>query len=225
MTDSAAPHGPDGSASPQATAVRYLTEHGYEQTTTSSLADAIGMSRSTFFRRFGSKEDVVFADHDLALSQLQEQLDSSTLSASATIALGTLEVSRVLTRDPVTARMRAQLLRSTPLLRERELVITHRYERMFQRYLARVALPGTPDWGAIAAAAAVVAVHNAALRRWMKFGDDQAFGELERELTALIARFSPWFGGERDASRVVVASFDAATAPEDVLRAIASELG
>lgn len=211
-------------SSPQATAVRYLTEHGYEKTTTSSLADAIGMSRSTFFRRFGSKEDVVFADHDFALSQLQEQLDASELSASETLARGTLEVSRVLTRDPITARMRSQLLRSTPLLRERELVITHRYERMFQRYLARVAAPGTPDWGSIALAAAVVAVHNAALRRWMKFDDAHAFGDLERELTALIARFDPWFGGERGASRVVVASFDADASPEEVLRAVAEQL-
>ena len=38
---------------------------GYEQTTASALADAIGMSRSTFFRRFGSKEDVVFSDQDV----------------------------------------------------------------------------------------------------------------------------------------------------------------
>lgn len=205
--------------------MRYLTEHGYEQTTTSSLADAIGMSRSTFFRRFGSKEDVVFADHDLALSQLQEQLDTSDLTASETIARGTLEVSRVLTRDPVTARMRARLLRSTPLLRERELVITHRYERMFQRYLARVAAPGTPDWGPIAVAAAVVAVHNAALRRWMKLGDDHAFGGLTRELTALLAKFAPWFGGEAGASRVVVAAFEAGASPDDVLRAITDQLG
>lgn len=224
MSTSPTPPEDHNAASPQATAVRYLTEHGYEQTTTSSLADAIGLSRSTFFRRFGSKEDVVFADHDYALSQLQEQLDTSTLSASATLARGTLEVSRVLTRDPVTARMRSQLLRSTPLLRERELVITHRYERMFQRYLARVATPGTPDWGPIGLAAAVVAVHNAALRRWMKFGDSHAFGELERELTALIARFAPWFGGERAGSRVIVASFGADAAPDEVLRAVAAQL-
>ena len=57
-------------AAPQAAAVRYLAEHGYEQTTASALADAIGMSRSTFFRRFGSKEDVVFSDHDIALARL-----------------------------------------------------------------------------------------------------------------------------------------------------------
>lgn len=221
----ATPHGDPSAPSPQATAVRFLTDHGYENTTTSSLADAIGMSRSTFFRRFGSKEDVVFADHDLALSQLQQQLDDSGLSPSETIARGTLEVSRVLTRDPVTSRMRSALLRNTPSLRERELVITHRYERMFQRYLARAAESGTPDWGPVALAAAVVAVHNAALRRWMKFGDTHAFGALERELTELIGRFGPWFGGERQSARVVVAAFGADASADDVLRAVSAQLG
>lgn len=211
-------------SSPQATAVRYLAEHGYEATTTSSLADAIGMSRSTFFRRFGSKEDVVFADHDLALAQLQQQLDGSTGDAVTTIVRGTLEVSRVLTRDPDTARLRSRLLRSTPLLRERELVITHRYERMFQRYLQAVAAPESPAWGAIAVAAAIVAVHNAALRRWMKHDDAHAFTDLERELTELFSKFAPWFGGHSRGARIVVAAFDAGASPDDVLREVAAQL-
>ena len=211
--------------SPQAIAVRYLAEHGFEDTTTAHLADTIGMSRSTFFRRFGSKEDVVFADHDLALSGLQTMLDTSQASPAATIAAGTLEVSRVLTRDPITARMRSRLLRSTPLLRERELVITHRYERMFQRYLARVQAPGAPEWGSIAAAAAIVAVHNAALRRWMKFGDEHAFGDLETELRALLGKFAPWFGGSAASASVIVTSFAPGTDHAEVLRAVSEQLG
>lgn len=209
---------------PQAAAVRYLVRHGYEQTTASALADAIGMSRSTFFRRFGSKEDVVFSDHDVALARLQQQLASSERSAYDTIAIGTLEVTHLLTRDPDAARLRSELLRSTPSLRERELVITHRYERVFADYLHRVAEPGTPEWGPTALAAGVVAVHNAALRRWLRGSDTRAFGALERELVELMKLFTPWFGGERTASRVLVATFDANASPDEVLRAISSQL-
>lgn len=215
---------------PQAAAVRYLAEHGYEQTTASALADAIGISRSTFFRRFGSKEDVVFSDHDTALARLQQQLSTSDRPAHDAIAIGTLEVTRQLTRDPDAARLRSELLRSTPSLRERELVITHRYERLFADYLARVAIPGTPEWAPIALAAAVVAVHNAALRRWLRQGDSRVFGALERELTELMRRFAPWFGDETGenggatSSRVIVASFDAAASPDEVLRAIRAQL-
>lgn len=219
LTDAAA------AVAPQAAAVRYLAQHGYEQTTASALADAIGMSRSTFFRRFGSKEDVVFSDHDIALARLQQQLTTTERSAYDSIAIGTLEVSHLLTRDPDAARLRSELLRSTPSLRERELVITHRYERVFAEYLRRTAAPGTPEWAPVALAAAVVAVHNAALRRWLREDHSRAFGLLERELTELMGRFAPWFGGERSESRVLVASFDANASPDEVLRAIKSQLG
>lgn len=210
--------------SPQAAAVRYLAQHGYEQTTAGALADAIGMSRSTFFRRFGSKEDVVFADHDLALTRLQTFLLTSEKSPQESIAIGTLEVTHTLTHESEAARLRSELLRSTPALRERELVVTHRYERLFAEYLARVAAPGTPEWAPIALAAATVAVHNAALRRWLRQNDSRAFGALERELNDLMGRFAPWFGGERTASRIIVTSFAADASPEEVLKAVAAQL-
>lgn len=213
-----------GATAPQAAAVRYLAQHGYEQTTASALADAIGMSRSTFFRRFGSKEDVVFSDHDLALRRLQQELATTERSARESVAIGTLEVSHLLTRDPEGARLRSELLRSTPALRERELVISHRYERLFAEYLSRVAAPGTPAWAPTALAAATVAVHNAALRRWLRQNDSRAFSALERELIELMDRFSPWFGGEDRASRVVVAAFDADASPDAVLRAVSQQL-
>lgn len=216
--------GEPGDQQSQAAAVRYLAEHGYEETTATALADAIGMSRSTFFRRFGSKEDVVFADHDRALATLQAQLSTTSHSVQEALTSGTLEVTHLLTRNPEAATQRSTLLRNTPSLRERELVITHRYERIFVNFLNRTAAPGTPEWAPIALAAAVVAVHNAALRRWLKQQDPRVFSTLERELSELLSRFSPWFGGERGASRVVVTSFDPSTPQDEVLKAIAAQL-
>ncbi|MFV0494873.1 MAG: hypothetical protein ACK5M9_07570, partial [Mycobacterium sp.] len=130
-----------------------------------------------------------------------------------------------LIRDEDAARQRSDLLKQTPALRERELVITHRYERVFAGYLSRIAAPGTPSWAPIALAAGIVAVHNAALRRWLRQADARALGALERDLAELTGRFSPWFGREGRASRVVVASFDADASPDEVLRAVAAQLG
>lgn len=206
------------------TAVRYLAEHGFEATTASELADAMGMSRSTFFRRFGSKEEVVFADHDLALTRLEEMLSSTELSPGEAISRGTVEVLHLLVRDTDAARLRWELLRQNPSLRERELVSTHRYESVFAAYLRRVAIPGTPDWAPTALAAGLVAVHNAALRRWLRNSDARALGGLERELSDLTARFAPWFGGEATTARVIVAAFDANASPDEVLRAVADRL-
>lgn len=213
------------SSAAAAVAVRHLEAHGFERTTAGELADAIGMSRSTFFRRFGSKEDVVFADHDAALSDLEAHLQHSTARPGAAVTDGALGVMQRLIRDPEAARARSELLRHTPSLRERELVITHRYERVFASYLEGKAAPRTPHWVPIGLAAAVVAVHNAALRRWLREEHARALSGLERELTELTALFSPWFGGADHASRVVVATFDAGQAPDAVMRAIAESLG
>lgn len=224
MSSTPLPRNESLGAEPAAAAVRYLAKHGYETTTASELADAIGMSRSTFFRRFGSKEDVVFADHELARARLEHVLRDANLVPIDAITRAPIEVLHTLTRDRETARLRWELLRQNPSLRERELVITHRYERDFAGFLAAAAQPGAPRWAPVALAAALVAVHNAALRRWLRDDDARALGSLERELADLTARFAPWFGGDGHPSRVVVAAFDAQASPAEVLQAIAEQL-
>ena len=60
-----------------AESIRLFSEHGYESTTVEQLAAAAGMSRRTFFRQFGSKEDVIFADHESLLAQVGDRLAAS----------------------------------------------------------------------------------------------------------------------------------------------------
>ncbi len=205
-------------------AVLHLAQHGYATTTAGQLADAIGMSRSTFFRRFGSKEDVVFADHDLALTHLDELLSETNLTPGEAVSRGAVEVMHRLIRNTDAAKARSDLLRQNPSLRERELIIPHRYERVFAQYLSRVAEEGTPEWAPIALAAGLVAVHNSALRRWLRENDARAIGGLERDLLDLTSRFGLWFGSEGQAARVVVAAFDANASPDEVLRALSAQL-
>ncbi len=204
-----------------AAAIRHLAAHGYSATTAGELADAMGISRSTFFRRFGSKDDVIFVDHDLALARLSQELDSSEAPVHHTIARATVGVLNLLTQDPAAAQLRSELLRRTAALRDRELVITHRYERVFADYLARVAAPGAPDWAPHALAAGIVAVHNATLRRWLRDPDPRVVLSLDTELRQLVQRFAPWFG-EVTASRapLVVAAFPGNATPEEILAAI-----
>lgn len=215
-----------------AQAIRYLAEHGYESTTAGELADAIGMSRSTFFRRFGSKEDVVFVDHELALATLQRTLESTSDPAQQLLGSAILEVMSRLTHDTEAARLRSELLRHTPALRERELVITHRYERVFAAYLEQITEHGTPAWVPVSLAAALVAVHNAALRRLLRGSGTREIAFLERDIAALLTLYSPWVGGakgidpaESRASQVLVAAFPSSTPPEQILRTVAMELG
>ena len=88
-----------------------------------------------------------------------------------------------------------------PALRDRELVTSHRYERAFLRYL-KENLPkdGRHEYTAVAFAAAVVAVHNAFLRQWLRASaapgesgppDGARAAALASELSALAETFRP----------------------------------
>lgn len=180
-------------------AIALFSRQGYEQTTVEEIADAAQVSRATFFRRYRSKEDVVFADHELLLEEVTvmlaatrpEALDDDRSWDPATAPY--LEVCRAARlvfdhhlgqRETSLARYR--LLQQVPTLRDRELVTTHRYERLFTRYL-RDTLPSdrSSTVQSIAFAAGVVAVHNAILRRWLRDPDQDLRPELEEALAEL----------------------------------------
>ena len=57
-----------------AVALDLFDRNGFDATSVEQIAQAAGSSRSTFFRQFGGKDDVVFADHELLLEQLRENL-------------------------------------------------------------------------------------------------------------------------------------------------------
>src|SRR5918994_4991755 len=73
MSEVATPAGPDRTAV-VAAAIDLFLEQGFDATSVEQIAQAAGVSRSTFFRQFGGKDDVVFADHELLLDRLREFL-------------------------------------------------------------------------------------------------------------------------------------------------------
>lgn len=227
------PSDPGPATHGSAAAIRLLASRGYEATTAEDLADAVGVSRSTFFRRFGSKDDVIFADHDLALAGLQEQLARTALAPNEALIAGTCDVLRLLTRDPEAARLRFDLVRQHAQLKERELVITHRYERVFAKFL-RASLPEhSPGWVAASFAASLVALHNQTLRDWLRNDVVDAPSALGAQLRELATLYGSWLSPTASVpatrgtteSRVVVAVYDAGSDPADVLSAVAAQLG
>src|SRR6516162_4817139 len=52
-------------------------ERGYEQTTVDDITERAGLGRTTFFRHYRSKEDVIFPDHDRLLSLVRDRLLTS----------------------------------------------------------------------------------------------------------------------------------------------------
>lgn len=227
-------HDADG---PAAAAIGLLAEQGYDATSVDDLADAAGMSRSTFFRKFGSKEDVVFADHERILRQVTDRLAETMLEPPAAIEDAALLVFNHHLRNPETSRARYELMQAVPALRDRELVTSHRYERAFVLHLLdRLPDAGTREYTAVAFAAGAVAVHNAFLRRWLRTApaqlaetaDRDTSAELANELRALSGIFRPALlgtGPSAPASPAVVVTVLAGGADKDaILRAVGDAL-
>ena len=55
-------------------AFELFDERGYEQTTVDDITERAGLGRTTFFRHYRSKEDVIFPDHDRLLEQIADRL-------------------------------------------------------------------------------------------------------------------------------------------------------
>src|SRR3954454_21817106 len=55
-------------------AMRLFSEHGFDATTVDDIATAAGIGRRTFFRYFGSKNDVVWGRFDEGLARLRSEL-------------------------------------------------------------------------------------------------------------------------------------------------------
>ncbi len=150
-----------------AAAIDLFVEHGYDQTSVEQIAQAAGVSRSTFFRQFGGKEDVVFADHEVLLAETRAYLAQHHDDPWAAVCEASVRVFRHFAADPELARRRYVIVREIPGLRDREIVTVFRYERLFDEYL-RGALPGLDPLDAVGFAALVTAVHNHVLRRLMR---------------------------------------------------------
>jgi AcrR family transcriptional regulator len=151
-----------------AAALELLIRQGYNSTPVEELADAAGISRSTFFRKFRSKEDMVFADHERLLVQVEADLATVPGDPLAGVAKAALMVFEWHARNRETSLLRHRLLHQVQALRDRELVTTHRYERLFRRHLQSALPEPGREYRAVAFAAAVVAVHNRVLRHWLQ---------------------------------------------------------
>lgn len=169
--------------------IRMLADHGYMETTVEQLAQAAGISRATFFRKYGSKEDVVFADHAATLERLEALLQRPGLSPQDGLVEGAQLVFRHNLDHAQRAFARHDLLQRVESLRDREIAMSSRYERVFHAFL-RAALPDSPDRRvtAVALPAATVAVHNAFLRTWLR-GPRPGQGE---QLAAALSRRVVW---------------------------------
>ena len=207
-----------------AAALELFQSQGFDQTSVEQIAKAAGVSRSTFFRQFGGKEDVVFADHEVLLSGLRAFLAEGHDDPWEAVCRATQQVFAYFAHDPELARLRYQIVRQVPALREREIVTVFRYERLFDEYL-RSALPGIDPLDAVGFAAIVTAVHNHVLRQLLRGTKRIAPSVLQTALDDARRRYGVLADAEDGApDDMVVAVFPRSMPIAEVTRRLQSDL-
>lgn len=181
-------------------------QQGYEATSVDEIAARAGVSRSSFFRQYKSKESVIFPDHDALLRAVEDRLAASTEnSAIGAVSDAVRLVLFHYVAEGERARQRYRLTSTVPALRERELISGARYQRLFRQYISA--------WGekseasetrAELLAAAVVAAHNRVLRRWLR----SECTDPQVEIDQALATVNNYFADTEKAAAVVVVRTD-----------------
>jgi AcrR family transcriptional regulator len=209
-----------------AAALELFARQGFDQTSVEQIAQAAGVSRSTFFRQFGGKDDVVFTDHEELLDQLREFLAQPHADPWVAVCDASLFVYAHFAADPELARRRYAVVRGVPALREREIVTVFRYERLFDEYL-RASLPGLDPLDAVGFAALVTAIHNHVLRRLLRGPKKVPASVLRSALDDALRRFGVHPDGQTSGAAsddLVVAVFPRSMPTAEVARRLQERL-
>ena len=199
-----------------AAAFDLFDERGFDETTVDDIARAAGVGRTTFFRHFGSKEAVIFPEHDELLARIAARLDAGDPDArDAAVTEAARLVLRYYVGEGDRARIRYRLISSVPVLKTREIASIRQYQSLFARALSGWTADD-PDavLRAELRASAIVTAHNHVLRRWLR-GEVDAPEDAFGHAMGVVLEQAPQAGGE---TTVVVVR--TGSSPEQVAAAV-----
>jgi len=166
-------------------AVDLFTEQGYDATTVAQIAERAGVTRSTFFRHFSDKREVLVAGQETLSQLLTEGIAHAPASASPleAVAAGLERASNAmgpLNRD-LGPRLKAAVAASTELQERDALKSVGLAAAMCAALVAR----GIPDPTAHLAAELGVLAFKRGYAQWSEADRDDAAGLAQHTLAAL----------------------------------------
>ena len=161
-------------------ALELFAERGYENTTVIDIAQRAGLTKSTFFRHFQDKREVLFG-HDAMNRLLVEAIAAAPATATPLEAVA--HALDAVGREAFTparrefSALRRTVIAASPELREREalkgLALTASMTDALKRR-------GVPDLASCVAAELGALAFKIAYERWSDTADDDDFGEAVR---------------------------------------------
>jgi AcrR family transcriptional regulator len=171
------------------TALRLFERDGFEATPVTAIAAAAGVSRSTLFRHFASKDDLLFANHsrdlDLLRSLTRDITRASPSDSDRTVLAAVLvRFAEHLAADAESLAVRARIVAADPRLMGRAMTTRSDWERVLAVDLAAARGADEPDLALRVDAAAAVAALHMAVRTWRLGGGAEPLVPLVRTALA-----------------------------------------
>ena len=178
-------------------ALELIFEHGFANTTADEIAARAGISRSTFFRYFATKEDVVLSQledngHDLAAAVSARP---STESAWEALHQGFMDVSHQHGQNPDDLERRIKMARAQSETRS-VLAAGAAYRLRWRSLLApevarRLGVEVYADPRPMALAAAAIGCLESAVDTWVKFNGNGNLADVLDAAMKALGGFSP----------------------------------
>ncbi|MFT4214611.1 MAG: TetR family transcriptional regulator [Microbacterium sp.] len=169
-------------------AVRVFAEHGFEQTTVDDAAREAGISRATFFRYFGSKEEAVVASVqsggvDFGALLRERGSDATAAESAWELITEVFEVGiATIDRDVSDLRARTRMITQTPSLRAH---LTEKRRSQEQSLVEALTERGADPLTARALAATALAAYELTWRDWAA-DDDTELLDVFRDVFARV---------------------------------------
>jgi AcrR family transcriptional regulator len=174
----------------QQAALELFAARGYEQTTATEIAHAVGLTERTFFRHFSDKREVLFHGQQLLTDAFLAGVDEAPSGASPTeLVVSVLRSASTFFPDERRphSRTRQSVIDQNPALQERE---SHKLTSLGGRLADAFRARGVDDLNADVAARAAVMVFGVAFIHWIGEGEQRSFHELSEvvlgELAAIV---------------------------------------
>jgi AcrR family transcriptional regulator len=162
-------------------ALALFTERGYDATTVTAIADRADLTKSTFFRHFADKREVLFGGQDMLAQLFSDAIAAAPPSASIAgclaAALESAAVAFTPDRHDLAPRRRAVIAANSEL-QERELL---KRARLGSVIAGALRARGADDITATLAAQIGVLAFSTAYARWAEPGNERPYTEIADE--------------------------------------------
>jgi AcrR family transcriptional regulator len=159
-------------------ALALFAEHGYDATTVAEIADRAGLTKSTFFRHFADKREVLFGGQDtlveLFTGAIMSAPPSATTAGCLAAALESSAAAFTAERHDLADQRRA-VITANPELRERELL---KRARLSAAMADALRARGADETTARLAAEVGVLAFSTAYARWAAPDNGEPFADI-----------------------------------------------